>query len=107
VWGCGGVVVGGVKKFFFGVLYQAVRAVSKNRPKYPMLDIPFDPNLHSSSSGIRPPTNMANPSLESYIYILDFSSEAGTITFILISDQIVDHYSKIDLRSYQDHMAVK
>jgi hypothetical protein len=23
------------------VLYQAVRAVSKNRPKYPMLDIPF------------------------------------------------------------------
>jgi hypothetical protein len=33
--------------------------------------------------------------------------EAGTITFILISDQIVDHYSKIDLRSYQDHMAVK
>jgi hypothetical protein len=35
------------------------------------------------------------------------TSEAGTITFILISDQIVDHYSKIDLRSYQDHMAVK
>jgi hypothetical protein len=25
----------------FGVLHQAVRAVSKNRPKYPMLDIPF------------------------------------------------------------------
>jgi hypothetical protein len=24
------------------VLHQAVRAVSKNRPKYPMLDIPFD-----------------------------------------------------------------
>jgi hypothetical protein len=23
------------------VLHQAVRAVSKNRPKYPMLDIPF------------------------------------------------------------------
>jgi hypothetical protein len=34
-------------------------------------------------------------------------SEAGTITFILISDQIVDQCSKIDLRSYQDHMAVK
>jgi hypothetical protein len=34
-------------------------------------------------------------------------AEAGTITFILISDQIVDHCSKIDLRSYQDHMAVK
>jgi hypothetical protein len=34
-------------------------------------------------------------------------TEAGTITFILISDQIVDHCSKIDLRSYQDHMAVK
>jgi hypothetical protein len=29
------------EEFFFGVLYQAVRAVSKNRPKYPMLDIPF------------------------------------------------------------------
>jgi hypothetical protein len=25
-----------LKKFFFGVLHQAVRAVSKNRPKYPM-----------------------------------------------------------------------
>jgi hypothetical protein len=34
-------------------------------------------------------------------------AEAGTITFILISDQIVDHCSKIDIRSYQDHMAVK
>jgi hypothetical protein len=34
-------------------------------------------------------------------------SEAGTITFILISDHIVDQCSKIDLRSYQDHMAVK
>jgi hypothetical protein len=33
----------------------------------------FDPTLHSCSSGIRPPTNMANPSLqlESYIYALD------------------------------------
>jgi hypothetical protein len=31
-------------------------------------------------------------------------AEAGTITFILISDQIVDHCSKIDLRSDQDHM---
>jgi hypothetical protein len=30
-----------LKKFFWGVLHQAVRAVSKNRPKYPMLDIPF------------------------------------------------------------------
>jgi hypothetical protein len=28
-------------RFFFVVLYQAVRAVSKNVPKYPMLDIPF------------------------------------------------------------------
>jgi hypothetical protein len=27
--------------------------------------------LHSSSSGIRPPSNMANPSLESYVYALD------------------------------------
>jgi hypothetical protein len=27
-----------------GVLHQAVRAVSKNRPKYPMLDIPFNTN---------------------------------------------------------------
>jgi hypothetical protein len=26
---------------------------------------------HSSSCGIQPPTNMANPSLESYIYALD------------------------------------
>jgi hypothetical protein len=26
------------------VLYQAVRAVSKNRPKYPKLDIPFSGN---------------------------------------------------------------
>jgi hypothetical protein len=25
-----------------GVLHQAVRAVLKNRPKYPKLDIPFD-----------------------------------------------------------------
>jgi hypothetical protein len=38
---------------------------------------------------------------------LPFQAEAGTITFILITDQIVDHWSKIDLRSYQDHMAVK
>jgi hypothetical protein len=30
-----------LEDFFFGVLHQAVRAVSKNRPKYPMLDIPF------------------------------------------------------------------
>jgi hypothetical protein len=29
------------KKFLFGVLYQAVRAVSKKQPKPPMLDIPF------------------------------------------------------------------
>jgi hypothetical protein len=27
------------------VLHQAVRAVSKNRPKYPMLDIPFKKKL--------------------------------------------------------------
>jgi hypothetical protein len=27
-------------------------------------------------------------------------TEAGTITFILISDHILDHFSKIDLRSY-------
>jgi hypothetical protein len=33
-----------LKIFFFGVLHQAVRAVSKNRPKYPMLDIPFKKN---------------------------------------------------------------
>jgi hypothetical protein len=33
--------------------------------------------------------------------------EAGTITFILISDHILDHRSKIDLRSYQDHIAVQ
>jgi hypothetical protein len=30
-----------LKNFFLGVLYQAVRAVLTNRPKYPMLDIPF------------------------------------------------------------------
>jgi hypothetical protein len=35
------------------------------------------------------------------------NAEAGTITFILISDHILDHCSKIDLRSYQDHIAVK
>jgi hypothetical protein len=29
-----------LKNFYFGVLHQAVRVVSKNRPKYPMLDIP-------------------------------------------------------------------
>jgi hypothetical protein len=28
-----------------GVLHQAVRAVSENRPKYPMLDIPFKINI--------------------------------------------------------------
>jgi hypothetical protein len=32
-------------KFFWGVLHQAVRAVSKNRPKYPMLEIPFVKNV--------------------------------------------------------------
>jgi hypothetical protein len=43
-----------------------------------------------------------------YLYIaISIYAEAGTITFILISDQIVDHCSKIDLRSYQDHMALK
>jgi hypothetical protein len=26
---------------YIGMLHQAVRAVSKNRPKYPRLDIPF------------------------------------------------------------------
>jgi hypothetical protein len=31
--------------------------------------------------------------------------EAGTITFILISDHILDHCAKMDLRSYQDHIA--
>jgi hypothetical protein len=31
-----------LKNFFWGVLHQAVRAVSKNRPKYPKLDIPFE-----------------------------------------------------------------
>jgi hypothetical protein len=41
------------------------------------------------------------------MYHVDHDVEAGTITFILISDHIVDHCSKIDLRSYQDHMAVK
>jgi hypothetical protein len=30
-----------LKNLFFGVLHQAVRAVSENRPKYPTLDIPF------------------------------------------------------------------
>jgi hypothetical protein len=35
------------------------------------------------------------------------TTEAGTITFILISDHILDHCSKIDLRSYQDHIAVQ
>jgi hypothetical protein len=30
-----------LKNFYFGVLQQAVRAVSKNRPKYPLLDIPI------------------------------------------------------------------
>jgi hypothetical protein len=40
-------------------------------------------------------------------YVSEMKAEAGTITFILISDQIVDHCSKINLRSYQDHMAVK
>jgi hypothetical protein len=30
------------------------------------------------------------------------TAEAGTITFILISDHILDHCSKIDLRSYQE-----
>jgi hypothetical protein len=34
-----------LKNFFWGVLHQAVRAVSKNRPKYPKLDIPFQRNL--------------------------------------------------------------
>jgi hypothetical protein len=34
-------------------------------------------------------------------------AEAGTITFILISDHILDHCSKIDLRSYQDLIAVQ
>jgi hypothetical protein len=34
-------------------------------------------------------------------------AEAGTITFILISDHILHHCSKIDLRSYQDHIAVQ
>jgi hypothetical protein len=29
------------EEFFLGVLDQAVLAVSKNRPKHPMLDIPF------------------------------------------------------------------
>jgi hypothetical protein len=29
-------------------------------------------------------------------------AEAGTITFILISDHILDQCSKVDLRSYQD-----
>jgi hypothetical protein len=33
-----------LKNFFGGVLHQAVRAVSKNRPKYPKLDIPFHSN---------------------------------------------------------------
>jgi hypothetical protein len=47
------------------------RAVSKKRLKPPMLDIPFDPTLHGSSSGIRPPTKMADPALESYMYALD------------------------------------
>jgi hypothetical protein len=28
-------------RIFFGVLYQAVRTVSKKRPKSPKLDIPF------------------------------------------------------------------
>jgi hypothetical protein len=36
-----------------------------------------------------------------------YFTEAGTITFILISDHILDHCSKIDLRSYQDHIAVQ
>jgi hypothetical protein len=30
------------RRKFFGVLHQAVRAVSKTRPKYPILDIPFN-----------------------------------------------------------------
>jgi hypothetical protein len=30
------------EEFFFGLLHQAVQAVSKNRPKYLMLDIPFN-----------------------------------------------------------------
>jgi hypothetical protein len=37
----------------------------------PTLCSKFDPTLHSSSSGIRPPTKMAQPSLESYTYALD------------------------------------
>jgi hypothetical protein len=37
----------------------------------------------------------------------DDPPEAGTITFILISDHILDHGLKIDLRSYQDHIAVQ
>jgi hypothetical protein len=41
------------------------------------------------------------------VYFSYFYTEAGTITFILISDHILDHGSKIDLRSYQDHIAVQ
>jgi ankyrin repeat protein len=42
-----------------------------------------------------------------YIDSAACQSEAGTITFILISDHILDHCPKIDLRSYQDHIAVQ
>jgi hypothetical protein len=41
-----------LKNFFLGVLLQAVRAVSKNRPKYPMLDIPFEKKKLTSASKI-------------------------------------------------------
>jgi hypothetical protein len=37
----------------------------------------------------------------------DHMTEARMITFNLNSDHILDHCSKIDLRSYQDHIAVQ
>jgi hypothetical protein len=41
-----------LKNFLFGVLYQAVRAVSKNQPKYPMLDIPLKFKVSRSTTGV-------------------------------------------------------
>jgi hypothetical protein len=44
---------------------------------------------------------------QKFLNLIIHVAEAGTITFILISDHIIDHCSKIDLRSYKDHIAVQ